>query len=156
LVEVAGLIGGPGPVDRAGGIDGEHGGGEPVGTRQPFRRDTDELLEPVRQVGAADTGRRGQVTESQGAGLGLVLVCRTSPSPGAADSRRTSSCSSSTSISCGVSAVASRSRSSVVAARPHTCSRVTGRSRSSVAGTGRKGARPQGLTCTPTDRVWGG
>ena len=44
LVEVARATGEVGPVDRSGGVDREHGGGEAVGAGQPLRRDADELL----------------------------------------------------------------------------------------------------------------
>src|SRR5687767_14231649 len=62
LVEVACAIGEVAPVDRSGGVDREDGGGEAVGAGQPLRRDADELLEPLCQVRAADTGRRAQVS----------------------------------------------------------------------------------------------
>ena len=47
LIEVACATGEVGPVDRSGGVDREHGGCEAVGAGQPFRRDADELLEPL-------------------------------------------------------------------------------------------------------------
>src|SRR3954447_16048779 len=47
LVEVACATGEVAPVDRSGGVDREHGGGEAVGAGQPLRRDADELLEPL-------------------------------------------------------------------------------------------------------------
>src|SRR5215813_6073405 len=58
LVEVACATGEVAPVDRPGGVDREHGGGEAVGAGQPLRRDADELLEPLCQMSAADTGCR--------------------------------------------------------------------------------------------------
>src|SRR5699024_6332103 len=59
LVEVPGASGEVCPVDRIGGVYGEHGGGEAVRPGQPLRRDADDLLEASRQIGAADTAGRG-------------------------------------------------------------------------------------------------
>jgi hypothetical protein len=56
LVEVACATGEVAPVDRSGGVDREHGGGEAVGAGQPLRRGADELLEPPCEMSAADTG----------------------------------------------------------------------------------------------------
>src|SRR5262249_50970807 len=61
LVEVACATGEVAPVDRSSGVDREHGGGEAVGAGQPLRRDADELLEPLCQMSAADTGCHAQV-----------------------------------------------------------------------------------------------
>jgi hypothetical protein len=47
LVEVACAIGEVAPVDRSGGVDREHSGGEAVGAGQPLRSDADELLKPL-------------------------------------------------------------------------------------------------------------
>src|SRR5690348_14031273 len=63
LVEVAGAAGEVAPVDRSGGVDRENGGGEAVGAGQPLRRDADQLLEPLGQMSAADTGGRAQVAD---------------------------------------------------------------------------------------------
>ena len=52
LVEVACATGEVAPVDRSGGVDREHGGGEAVGAGQPLRRDADKLLEPRCQMSA--------------------------------------------------------------------------------------------------------
>ena len=127
LVEVACATGEVAPVDRSGGVDREHGGGEAVGAGQPLRRDADELLEPLCQMSAADTGCHAQVADRhrpsgapeveadrrwsgkpQVAAMTL-LVWQTSLRPAVSHSRRVSSSSSSVSISCGPSAVASRS-----------------------------------------------
>jgi hypothetical protein len=48
LVEVACATGEVAPVDRSGGVDREHGGGEAVGAGRPLRRDADELLDAAR------------------------------------------------------------------------------------------------------------
>lgn len=45
LLEGACATGDVGPIDRAGGVDGERGGGEAMGAGQPLRRDFDEFLE---------------------------------------------------------------------------------------------------------------
>jgi hypothetical protein len=63
LVEVACANGEVAEVDRSGGVDREHGGGEAVGAGQPLRRDADELLEPLCQMSAADTGCHAQVAD---------------------------------------------------------------------------------------------
>ena len=63
LVVVAGANREVDPVDRSGGIDLAHGGREAVGAGQPLRRDADELFEPLRQMGAADAGRRAQLAD---------------------------------------------------------------------------------------------
>ena len=63
LVEVACATGEVVPVDRFGGVDREHGGGEAMGAGQPLRRDADELLEPLCQMSAADTGCHAQVAD---------------------------------------------------------------------------------------------
>src|SRR3954454_19045965 len=63
LVEVAGAGGEVAPVDRPGGVDREHGGGEAPAAGQPLRRDADELLEPLCQMSAADTGCHAQVAD---------------------------------------------------------------------------------------------
>src|SRR4051794_10823939 len=64
LVEVACATGEVAPVNRSGGVDREHGGGEAVGAGQPLRRDADELLEPLCQMSAADTGSRAPPASS--------------------------------------------------------------------------------------------
>src|SRR5918997_1383330 len=61
LIEVAPANGEVAPVDRSGEIDREHGGGQAVAAGQPLRRDADELLEPLCQMSAADTGCHAQV-----------------------------------------------------------------------------------------------
>ena len=63
LVVVAGASGELQPVDRPGGIDRQHGRGEAIRAGQPLRRDADDLLEPLCQMGAADTGRHAQVAD---------------------------------------------------------------------------------------------
>src|SRR5262245_16122992 len=65
LVVVAGATGEVEPVDRSGGVDREHGGGEAIGAGEPLRRDADDLLEPLCQMGAADAGRHAQVADRQ-------------------------------------------------------------------------------------------
>jgi hypothetical protein len=71
LVERACAMGEVAPVDRSGGVDREHGGGEAVGAGQPLRRDADELLEPLCQTrlpattAAAATSVRNRRQESQ-------------------------------------------------------------------------------------------
>ena len=56
LVEVACVSGEVAPVDRFSDVERQHGGGEAVAAGQPLGRDTDEGLEPLCQMSAADTG----------------------------------------------------------------------------------------------------
>src|SRR5262249_60222097 len=48
LVEVARLSGDLAPVDRCSDVECQHGGGEAIGPSQPFRRDSDDGLDPLR------------------------------------------------------------------------------------------------------------
>jgi hypothetical protein len=63
LVVVAGATGDVEPVDRSGGVDRAHGRGEAIGAGEPLRREADDLLESLCQMGAADTGRRAQIAD---------------------------------------------------------------------------------------------
>src|SRR4030095_3121759 len=68
LVDEVGLVvvtcagGNVTPVDGCGYVNRKHGGGKSVAARQPLRRDADDVLEPLRQVGAAGAGCHAEVT----------------------------------------------------------------------------------------------
>src|SRR3569833_2114092 len=53
LVVVAGASGNVSPVDRCSHVERQHGGAEAVAASQPFRRDADYGLEPLRLIRAA-------------------------------------------------------------------------------------------------------
>ncbi len=142
LVVVAGATGELEPVDRSGGIDRA-----PMTSLNRCARWV--LLTPAATL-------RSPIATAPVAAAMTLLVWRTSRRPAVSPTRRISSSSSSISISCGPAAVASRSRNSAMVGRPQTSSTVTGRSRSSTAGSDRNGANPHGLKCTPTDRVAAG
>src|SRR3954454_4348512 len=95
------------PVDRPGGIDREHRGGEAIGAGEPLWRDADDLLESLCQMRAADAGRatlRSPIATAPVAAAMTLLVWRTSPRPAGSPTRRIRSSSSSISISCGPAA----------------------------------------------------
>ena len=81
LVEVACATGEVGPVDRSGGGDREHGGGEAVGAGQPLRRDADELLEPLCQIVVLTPAAtlRSPIATAPVVAAMTLLVWRTSP-----------------------------------------------------------------------------
>src|SRR3954468_16612191 len=93
LVEVARASGNVSPVDRCSVVERQHGGAEAVAASQPFWRDTDYGLEPLRHIRAAGAGRHTDVAERPVPPVAAtaLLIWRTRSRPSITPSRRTSS-----------------------------------------------------------------
>src|ERR1700754_3152551 len=67
LVVIAGPMRNLRPVDVAGGVDRIDELGEPVRSREALRRDPHQVLEPRREMCAADAGGLGQARDGEAA-----------------------------------------------------------------------------------------